>query len=110
MTSSQPSERRRHLRYDPGGGTLTQKCIETVAHIDPEPEGTFDPVLIGFIMQQSHSGICLVVKRHEQVTDKFERDYRCLIKAGPLHPLLAVIRWRRDLDDELFKAGFQFLE
>ena len=52
----------------------------------------------------------LTISNLKEEVEKLERDFECMVKAGPLHPLRAVVRWRRDLDDEVLKAGFQFLE
>ncbi len=106
-------ERRRYLRYSPGVSEDEEKDQldnEHVAYIDLETEGPFHPKLVGFLVQKSHAGCCLVVPRENEASEALERDFECRIKAGPLHPLTAVVRWRRDLDEELLKAGFQFLE
>jgi len=106
-------ERRRYLRYTPDiAETEDQRTLdnEHVAYVDTKTEGPFQPDLVGFLIQKSHAGCCLVIQHTEQASEKLVRDYTCRIKAGPLHPLKAVVRWRRDLDDEILKAGFQFLE
>jgi len=107
------AERRRYLRYNPS--VSEEEQIETVenehiAYLDTEQEGEFHPKVVGFLIQKSHAGCCLVISRENEHTEHLERDFECRIKAGPLHPLRAVVRWRRDLDDDLLKAGFQFLE
>ena len=105
-------ERRRYIRFSPDsdGSNLQEKGDEFLAHIDLNLEGEFKPTLVGYLVQKSHAGCCLVMVRSDESSNKLERDLQCLVKAGPLHPLRAVVRWRRDLDEELLKAGFQFLE
>ena len=106
-------ERRRYIRYNPNTGAtkdLTEMADEHIAYIDLKVGGEFEPSLIGFLVQKSHAGCCLVLPRMDEDSEKLIRDHKCTVKAGPLHPLPAVVRWRRDLDDELMKAGFQFTE
>ncbi|MDJ0838569.1 MAG: hypothetical protein QNK37_18775 [Acidobacteriota bacterium] len=111
MTGKQ-GERRRYIRFSPDADSndLQEKSDEFIAHVDLDTEGDFHPTLVGYLIQKSHAGCCLVMARNDESTAKLERDFECLIKAGPLHPLRAVVRWRRDLDEEILKAGFQFIE
>ena len=107
------AERRRYLRFSPGVTEGEDKGLdgsEFIAYIDLNMEGPFQPTLAGYLVQESHAGCCLVINREDPAAERFERDFQCRIKAGPLHPLTAVVRWRRDLDEELLKAGFQFVE
>lgn len=113
MKGSNREERRRYMRFSPtsvGGKTLESMAHDYLAHVDLGDGEEFEPDIVGFIVQQSHAGCCLILHRKEKITDSIERGSECTIMVGNLPPLRAICRWRRDLDDELLKAGFQFVE
>ena len=66
--------------------------------------------MLGLIVDLSHAGCSTVFLRSKKIYDKLIPDVECLVQAGSLHPMRAVIRWRNNLDEDLFKVGFQFLE
>ena len=35
---------------------------------------------------------------------------RCVIKLGKLAPLRAIVRWRKPLEEDLLRIGFEFME
>ena len=114
MTDLNASERRRHLRYNPSDAErddLTRKSIEAVAHIDPHGEHeSFRPTLVGIIVEKSHSGCGLILARSHPSGDALVADALVLIKAGLLHPMSAKVHWRKELGEDVFKVGIEFLE
>lgn len=114
MSELHSGERRRHIRFKPGAVNLEDleaRTRETVAHIGLDPEATsFAPEASGFIIEQSHSGCSLVLVRSKDIYDELSKGKNCIIKVGPLSPMQAVVRWRKDLDESVFKVGFQYYE
>lgn len=114
MSELHAGERRRHIRFKPGAVNLedlearTREAIAFIA-LDAESE-TFTPEVNGFIIEQSHSGCSLVLVRAKEVYDELSSGKKCIIKAGPLSPMRAEVRWRKDLDESVFKVGFQYLD
>ena len=107
-------ERRKHLRFkqDPGEmKDLEKKALSIVAHIDVGENEEFHPRLMGYVVEESHAGCSLVVLRSKsKQEDALQEGTHCVLKVGVLHPLPAVVRWRKELDDDLLKLGFQFNE
>lgn len=114
MAELHSGERRRHIRFKPGAiniEDLEARTREAVAHIalDVEAEA-FKPEVSGFVIEQSHSGCSLVLVRAKEIYDELNKGRNCVIKVGPLAPMQAVVRWRKELDESVFKVGFQYLD
>ncbi len=107
-------ERRRHLRFSPEPEVLDdllKRGQEALGHVDPgSGENGFKPTLLGLLIDESHAGCCLVIAKTAKDNEKLQPGRTCVLKAGPLHPMKAQVRWRTDLDDQVFKIGFHFLE
>ena len=105
------SERRKYLRFNPStlnSDDLEKKSLEAVAHIDLNAsEEKFESQLVGFVMEKSHSGCSLLILT---TGNCLQKDAHCYVKVGPLHPLLAIVRWCKKLDDQVIKVGLEFLE
>ena len=114
MDELHAENRRRNIRFSPSADELQDlhtRSVQAMAHIDLNAESeTFQPTLMGMLGDQSHSGCSVAFLRKNEPTNDLKQGMECLVKAGRLHPLRAVVRWRRDMDDDFFKIGFQFLE
>lgn len=105
--------RRKYLRYRPDHmpeSDLDRRCTEITGFVDPSLEGDFEPAMGGLLADKSHAGCSLaVISEHERETALSVGD-ECRIKAGPLSPMRATVRWRKKWDEGLVKIGFEFLE
>lgn len=113
MTDLHASERRKYMRFNPTVhdiADLQQKAMEATAHIDLALGEIFEPKIHGLIVEKSHAGCSVAFVKADKSYDLLAEGKECFLKAGPLHPMKAVVRWRRDLDDDLFKVGFQYME
>lgn len=113
MSELHSGERRKYLRYNPTVHSiqnLQEKAMEATAHIDLAQQEEFSPKIHGLIVEKSHAGCSVAFVKADQSYDLLEQGKECLVKAGPLHPMKAVVRWRKNLDDDLFKVGFQYME
>jgi len=105
-------ERRRYLRFIPTPEELEdlrKRSVEALGHVDLDMSKTeFRPTLLGLLADESHAGCSLIMTRSRDGNKAIQPGARCFVKAGALHPMEAVVRWRLDLDDHVFKAGFEF--
>ncbi len=106
--------RRQYLRFRPNPeeiSDLQQRSMEALAHIDPDASNDeFKPVMLGLLGDQSHTGCSVAFLQKQANGDLLQKDRECLVKAGALHPMRAVVRWRTDMDEHFFKVGFEFLD
>jgi len=115
MADLQPENRRQHLRFrlkPEGVQDLQQRSTAALAHIDINSEtDQFDPTLLGLLGDQSHTGCSVAFLRSQEIaSERLVRGDECKVKAGALHPMRAVVRWREDMDEDFCKVGFEFLE
>ncbi len=114
MAELHAGNRRRHLRFNSNAeetNDLMQRSMKATAHVDLGEEAEeFQPELLGFMVDQSHSGCSVVFQETLEICNTLKQGKECVVKAGVLHPMRAVVRWRNDMDGDLFKVGFQFLE
>lgn len=105
--------RRRYLRYRPDSiyaENLERRALESVGFIDfREESDTFEPNVVGLVADKSHAGCSLAIVDAE-AAQTLKKDMICRVKAGPLAPLKAVVRWVRKWDEGLLKVGLEFLE
>lgn len=112
----QPKEnRRRYLRYRQNhldDHDLDKQALEFVGFVDVKQlnKADFNPKLIGMLTDQSHSGCSLSLLDNATDAQLLQKGLEVLIKVGPLAPLHAVVRWRKDWEEGLAKVGFEFLE
>ncbi|CAM2007970.1 PilZ domain-containing protein [Acanthopleuribacter pedis] len=114
MDELHAGERRRFFRYSMGSTMqkdLEVRTVEVVAHIDINTEDeNFEPEYIGMVVEQSHQGCGLVLVRYSEDYEKIDKGQEVVVKVGRLHPMKAKVRWRKNLDEDLFKLGLEFLE
>lgn len=105
--------RRRYLRYRPDSiyaENLEKRALESVGFIDlKEEDENFDPTVVGLVADKSHAGCSLAIV-DEKASQELKAEMIVRVKAGPLAPLKAVIRWVRKWDEGLLKVGVEFLE
>lgn len=113
MDKIHSTNRRRYLRFRPDpelAEDLHKRALEATGFVDRHTDKTaFHPTITGLVVDKSHSG-CSMVFLGEQEHLNLPVGHECLLKAGPLSPLHAVVRWNRVLDETLVKIGFEFLE
>ncbi len=114
MDELHAGERRRFFRYSMGSTMqkdLEVRTVEVVAHIDINVvDENFEPEFIAMVVEQSHQGCGLVLVRYNQDYEKIVKDMEVVVRVGRLHPMKARVRWRKNLDEDLFKIGLEFLE
>ncbi len=96
------NEARRYLRFPPDP-------IE-VAYIDFDCEGhNFVKEVVALIVDVAPKGGCSLVfnlPKGKQMKD----GQRCRIKIGDLRPVVAEVVWQKELDRDIYRCGFLFLE
>lgn len=107
--------RRKYLRYQlrhPYDQDLERHAQEVVGFVDPNltAKDQFQPSIIGLITDQSHSGCSLATISQPSTLLVLTPEHEVIIKVGPLAPMRAVVRWRKEWDEGLTKVGFEFLE
>lgn len=103
MTKTQsPVKQRRYIRFPPE----PLECAYISHQTEHSPDG-FEPDSIALISNMSPLGGCCLVLR---ASDPIKEGDQCLVRLGELRALKAVLKWRRPLDEEFVRCGFQFLE
>lgn len=86
-------EKRTWMRFPP-------EDLDT-AMIDPNGDlEAFDPQIPALIFDQSRNGIKLAFQK------PLKPGEQCIIKAGRLAPLLAEVRWVKEVYPKLYVGGF----
>ena len=89
------------LRFAPDEGTI--------ALIDPdhgEDKSQFKPTIHALVVDEAMDGCGLVVVNNTRL----EIGDICLVQVGQLDPLSSELRWIRQLDEDVQKIGFMYLE
>ncbi len=92
-------ERRKHVRFTPDP--------LDVAYIGRRVDGEFKPEIAATIIQEAPMGGCGLVLR---LTDDLQEGDVRIVKIGKLDAYQAVVRWRLQIDEEIMKIGFEFME
>lgn len=86
--------KRKHIRFNADENTFVAVKVE-----DHNPIG-------GLAITEAKGGCSAVFI----LTDKFKAKDNCYIKVGKMDPIAAEVRWIKELDGDLVKVGFQYLE
>ena len=86
--------KRRFIRFDADPNTFV--AVKIGEH----------PPIGGLAITESHGGCSAVFLTNQA----FKESNQCHIKVGELDALKAEIRWIMDVDKDLVKVGFQFLD
>lgn len=97
---SEQINRRKYIRFAPDPAEFAQ--------IDKQAESeSFNFQFVGLIVDEAPlSGCCLAIQKGIGL----KPDDKVRIKLGELHPLKAKVIWVKQIDNNLVKCGFQFLE
>lgn len=95
-------QRRRYMRFPPDP-------LDT-AQIDTAGGRTFTPSHVALITQEGYGGCGTLLAYYEGIEDLFTIGKHCQIKAGKLDPMSATVAWARNLEDEVYKVGFKFVD
>ncbi|MCA1904269.1 MAG: hypothetical protein CV045_05985 [Cyanobacteria bacterium M5B4] len=95
-------EARRYLRFPPDP-------IE-VAYLDwRDDRENFTKEVVALIVDVAPKGGCSLIFRHPK-DPKLTAGKRCRIQVGDLRPVSAEVVWARELDRDIYRCGFIFLE
>ena len=93
---------RKTLRFSPEEGMIAM--IDPAASTD---KSHFQAVLPALIVDEALEGCGLVVLKRQHSMNEGDQ---CLVKVAELDPLLAEVRWIRELDEDVEKIGLMYLE
>jgi len=113
MEKIHSENRRKYLRYRPDHylvDDINKRAAEITGFVDIKQEERFDPQVSGLLTDKSHAGCSLAVVAENRDQRLLTNGVTCVIKAGPLAPLKAKVRWRKEWDEGMVKIGFEFLE
>ena len=89
---------RKGLRFSAEGGTLV--------HIDLQPDADkFNPTIVGLAIDEAGKGCGAVVLNIPAIKE----GSRCRIQVGRLPPMMAEIKWVRELDPQVLKIGVLYV-
>src|SRR5690349_21298675 len=94
------AQKRKSVRYKPDPGDF--------ARIDPDPglRDKFNPQYPALVIEEAAKGCGLVVTGDVTLD---EGDV-CKVQVGKVGPVLAEVRWRLQIDKQIFKIGLMYLE
>lgn len=96
------NEARRYLRFPPDP-------IE-VAYIDSNwQRDNFVQEMVALIVDVAPKGGCSLVFNLPK-DKEIKNGQRCRIQVGDLRPVLAEVVWQKELDRDIYRCGFIFLE
>ncbi len=90
---------RRYIRFKPDTSTYAE--IDT--RLKDEP---FTPEIVGLVYEESSHGCGMVLIG----VDKLQVGDICRIQIGTGIPIEAEVRWRKEIDPDVVRTGFLFLE
>ena len=90
---------RKHTRFKPEVNCLTKICL----NLDRK---NFTENIIGLAISESYGGCAVAVRK----CSLFSMGMRCLIVVGELGPIKAEVVWIEEVDLDLIKVGFKYLE
>lgn len=70
----------------------------------------FTPDIAALIVDESAMGGCGVVVLKNEISNKFKVRSRYIIKVGQLEPLLSELVYVGEVNKDLIRLGFKFLE
>jgi hypothetical protein len=100
-TAKKDLKKRGAIRFSPDAGTYA--TIDTEA---TRPDGSFQPSIVALVPEESSKGAGIIVLKTESLQD----GSMCRIQIGNLTPMLAEVRWRKELDKQTLRLGVLFVE
>ena len=94
---SQPSDKRRALRYTPDAVDYAILCLN-------KKIAQFQNDLMGLILNESSTGCSVVIAAN----DKVQKDDQIVVQVGKLSPLPVTVIWRKELDKDVVKLGLRY--
>lgn len=78
----------------------------TVALIDHNNSKEFSPQHVGLVINESYTGCAIILAADLE----FKKGAKIKIKVGQLSEMKANIVWVKNLEENIYKLGIQFLE
>ncbi len=100
-------ERRTHIRFEPGH---TDVAVIALGGTNGDGEPALKGDLVGLLLNQSYQGCNLVTVNRNRDPGLLSQGTECVVKAGALHPMRAIVRWREAVGPDLLEVGIEFLE
>lgn len=93
------SNARRYIRFRPD--------TSIYAGIDTRTQGhPFQPEIVGLVYEESSHGCGMVLIGIE----KLQQGDICRLQIGSREPIEAEVRWRKEIDPDVVRIGFLYLE
>ena len=70
----------------------------------------FKGEVCALISEEAHKGCSIVMALQPGKAKPFVKDDRCVIQIGELMPVRANVIWTKQLDENIYKTGIQFLD
>lgn len=90
---------RHRIRYEPG--SLDYALVE----FEPQ-DGNFHPGTVALIVNESYSGVSLVLKTQLVI----QVGLKLRVKIGDLEPMDALVMWVRELEENIYRFGIQYVD
>ncbi len=97
MTTVNPVNKRKHIRFDPDKNTMI--WISKNTH-------QFHKDFLGLVDGESHGGTAFTINQDLEI---MEGDF-ILVQVGQLNTMKAQVRWIKEYDENLYRIGIMYLE
>ncbi len=92
------SSKRRYLRYKSAHNLLCGLYFGDDLEM-------YSPEIVGIVCNESYKGCSFATVASE----KIKKGLHICIQVGELSPVVGVIRWVNEVDEDLFKVGVEYL-
>ena len=91
---------RAKLRFAPDPGAYA------TIDLNDDAEADFEPQHVALIYNESYHGCGVIVLKCKAL----KMGAYCRVQVGKLPPMLAEVKWRKELDREVARVGLQYIE
>ncbi len=105
-------EYRKGIRFDPEPMDTAIIAVSDEARQNYNNRGyAFRGDIPALIENESHTGCSLLVILHgEEESGLLQLDTPCVVKLGKLNPLAGVVKWKKEIEENIFRIGIEITE
>ncbi len=89
------------IRFTPDSGRFALIDLEVASAKNP-----FKPTVVALIVNESYRGCALVIIGSSRLVE----GTRCRVQVGDLAPMMAEVKWRKTVDEDISRIGLNYAE
>lgn len=105
-------EHRKRIRFEPEPMDIAIIAVSDEAQERYKNRGyAFRGDIPGLIENESHNGCSLLVILHgDDRQNLLNMESNCIVKLGKLNPLAGVVKWKKEIEEGIYRIGIELLE